>query len=179
MTLFLVAIDTLNMLLIPLLILVAAVVIAVLVLRRQKVGELTHLKTPEGEVISLGEDRTCAGCKHFDQEEGQAAMKQFPIFVQAAQHIPPAEMGRTVVSTTERDCRACEGKGKVPRPPGPGVGELHDCTRCEGTGKQTDEQFSKPCAPAKADWSQFGACMQDEVVVWGGDKKDCWVDKRV
>ena len=116
--------------------------------------------------------RTCANCKHFDLEEGQASMGKFPIFLQAAAHIPPSEMGRSVVEEVTRDCRACEGTGKEPTPAAAehrGPPPLQDCARCGGTGKQTDELFSKPSASAKSKWQDFGACMRDQVVVDGAD----------
>lgn len=117
--------------------------------------------------------RTCAHCKHFDLEEGQAVMGKFPIFRQAAQWIPPSEMGRRVVEERERNCRACEGRGEVHLPQDRDLPvderRLQDCLRCDGSGKQVDELFSDPSAPATSAWENFGACMLDEVVVDGAD----------
>ena len=38
------------------------------------------------------EPPTCANCKHWDQEEGQAAIAQNPVFRQAAAFLSPAQM---------------------------------------------------------------------------------------
>ncbi len=117
-------------------------------------------------------ERTCSNCRHFDLEEGQAAMDKFPIWRQAAQWIPPSELGRRVVDEVERPCRACDGTGNVRLPHDVRVGtevQTQPCVPCEGTGKQKDEVFSKPSAGATSAWENYGACLRDEVVVDGAD----------
>jgi hypothetical protein len=38
----------------------------------------------------------CSTCKHFDLQEGQAAMRAHPVFMQAAAVLPPSKMGTVV-----------------------------------------------------------------------------------
>lgn len=132
--------------------------------------------------------RTCSTCKHFDLAEGQAIMKKYPIFMEASRWVPPSEMGRSVTDELERDCRECDGTGKVDPGgrPAPTVGERIVCVRCDGTGKQRDELFSPPSAPVTSSWDNYGACLRDEAVVDGADtvqlrlarretgEGDCW-----
>ena len=115
--------------------------------------------------------QVCANCKNFDLAEGQAVIKQFPAFMQVAGLISPAQIGRKVVRDFERDCRLCNGKGQVLLG---GRSDLVACVGCGGTGKIQDQELSAPGAPMKATWAECGACLKDSVVVWGGDKKECW-----
>ncbi len=40
--------------------------------------------------------KTCKNCRHFDFQEGQAAMPSHPSFIQAAAVLPPSLMGSPV-----------------------------------------------------------------------------------
>lgn len=115
--------------------------------------------------------RTCSNCKNFDLAEGQAAIAQFPTFMRVASVISPAQINRRVEREFDRPCRFCDGKGKQLRA---GDGELEPCRGCEGTGLVHEQQLTAPGAPEKARWDECGACMKKEVVVWGGDKQDCF-----
>lgn len=124
---------------------------------------------PSTEVVDP--NARCSSCKHFDLEEGQAVIAQFPAFLSVASLISPAQIGRHVVREYDRPCRLCDGKGKVLLG---GAPDLADCRGCEGAGKVLEQELSAPAAPLKAKWGDCGACMKDSVVVWGGDKRSCW-----
>jgi hypothetical protein len=115
--------------------------------------------------------RQCSNCKHFDLAEGQAVIAQFPAFMRVANVVSPAQIGRRVMREFDRPCRFCNGSGKQLRG---GDGALEPCRGCEGTGKVHEQELSRPGAPEKARWEECGACLKDQVVVWGGDKKDCF-----
>ncbi len=57
--------------------------------------------------------KKCRFCKHWDLEEGQEAMRHFPSFMIAANHIPMAEMGRAVVGHDD-DGEPIRGPSPVP-----------------------------------------------------------------
>jgi hypothetical protein len=84
--------------------LVTAIIIgaALGILLFQSIGWLRRLAKP----------RRCSTCKHFDLEEGQAAMRAHPVFMQAAAVLPPSKMG--VVVTYDADGTRHEKDHDVP-----------------------------------------------------------------
>lgn len=152
----------------------ATVLVQRLVARRfmhNETDPISPAATPPVGGSSTPAHAKCASCAHFDLEEGQAVIAQFPAFVSVASLITPAQIGRHVVRDYERDCRICDGKGSYLAG---GKPDLITCKGCEGTGKISDQELSAPGAPMKAKWSECGACLKDGVVIWGGDKKSCW-----
>ncbi len=130
----------------------------------------------------------CRACKHFDLEEGQAVLRNHPHFLQAAQYVSPAEMGRVAKAGPPVPCKDCGGQGKlgtgrytqaptgaVPWPQD--AEEIMDsCAACDGVGTIETQEMSPPSAPYKAEWSEFGACLSsaasddgDSSIVWSGD----------
>lgn len=77
----------------------------------------------------------CANCKHFDSEEGQAAIQQFPHFMKAAAVIPPSLMGAKAELVEVRN----EETGEMEK--------VWKKTRNKGV-------------PARATWDDLGACMR-------------------
>lgn len=118
--------------------------------------------------------RTCVNCARFDLAEGQAAIAQFPTFMRVASVISPAQINRKVAREFDRPCKFCGGSKTQLRA---GDGALEQCRGCEGTGLVHEQELSTPGAPEKARWNECGACMKDEVVVWGGDQRDCFEAK--
>jgi hypothetical protein len=57
--------------------------------------------------------KRCSTCKHFDLQEGQAAMQAHPVFMQAAGVLSPSKMG-TVVTYDEDGTRHESGPAGVP-----------------------------------------------------------------
>lgn len=121
------------------------------------------LKTPQDPVRPV-----CNSCRHFDLEEGQAALRNHPVFLRAAAVLSPAEMGRTV-SYEKQPCPECKTKLSA------GSTEI-SCSMCNNTGEVEVAKRSPPSAPYRAKWAEYGACMSPDntdddgnnVVVWGG-----------
>jgi len=115
--------------------------------------------------------RLCRDCKHFDLEEGQAVIASFPSFQRVTQAVPPAQIARKVEREFTRTCRMCDGSKVV----NAGTERERECQGCDGTGEVLEQELSAPGAPAKAKWDQMGACLKEQVVLWGGDEdKPCW-----
>lgn len=55
--------------------------------------------------------RTCGHCRHYDFEEGQAAMNRYPIFKAAAAVVPPSEMGAIVEYDEDGNKKPQKGTG--------------------------------------------------------------------
>lgn len=118
--------------------------------------------------------KACESCKHFDLAEGQAVLRQFPAFMAAAAVVSPAQIARTVQREYERPCKLCNGTGTKQL----AGGTAESCLGCDGKGTVLEQELSPPAAPQKAQWTECGACLKDEVVVWGGElDKPCWEAK--
>jgi DnaJ-class molecular chaperone len=96
---------------------------------------------------------------------------QYPAFMAAAAVVSPAQISRHVVREYERPCKLCEGSGKKYNMAN---SASEPCLGCDGKGQVLDQELSPPGAPQKAKWNECGACLKDEVLVWGGDRKPCW-----
>lgn len=73
----------------------------------------------------------CATCQHFDLEEGQAALQQYPAFLGAAAVRSPAQMSQRALLDAHGNVTGWKEDGE------------------DGAGKTT---------PLKAKWADFGAC---------------------
>lgn len=94
----------------------------------------------------------CKDCRFFDLEEGQAAIAAHPDFARAAQHLSPAQMNRKV------EYEPCDNPACWTGP-GPEAKHLRnpDCDKCHGSGNVAKREL--PSLPMRAQWNQFGACM--------------------
>jgi hypothetical protein len=116
--------------------------------------------------------RRCSNCQHFDLEEGQAVIRRNQNFVKAAAVLAPQQMGRRISHYDKHECTVCEAKLD------PVTGDFApstttaDCHVCRGNGYIEQPVFAPTNLPAKTKWSEFGACMLKQEVLWGGDGCD-------
>jgi len=98
----------------------------------------------------------CVNCKHFDIEEGQAAIQQFPQFMKAAAVIPPTLMGAKA--------------------------ELVEVTNEDGSVEKVWKKTRNKGVPARTTWDDLGACMRpresgDQLLVYNFDKCEHYEEK--
>ena len=114
--------------------------------------------------------RQCGNCQHFDLAEGQAVMKRHPPFLAAAAVLQPQQMGRQLLRYDKHACDVC---GASADPDNPGdfdtTEKTPECHVCKGSGYVEQPVYEQSTLPAKASWSEFGACDKHAFVTWSGD----------
>lgn len=111
-------------------------------------------------------EHVCRNCTHYDLEEGQAALLKNPVFRNVMAATTPADHSRKTLGFELVPCNYCAGRDEIDP----------ECVLCHGTGKVEAPVKSAPSLPAKAKWTDMGACLCPELVdedgagtvVWGG-----------
>lgn len=97
--------------------------------------------------------RQCSGCQHYDFEEGQAAMNEYPMFKAACAVVPPSQMGAIVEYDKDGEKLPRKGSG-VPQKarwdrdfgacmkPNGDPTVVYKGDVCEDYAQRTDEQLA-------------------------------------
>jgi hypothetical protein len=118
------------------------------------------LSPADGKRVKLPVVDSCEGCRFFSLEGGQTVMASQPAFAQAAQHIPPWQMGRPRLVEPNPEYDDLEARMQAAGTKGDYElqSKLHEelMTMRPGTLLPPEEHIEEPML--RLQWSDFGAC---------------------
>jgi hypothetical protein len=164
----------------PLLIACAILLVVVIAMFSGRVSISLHKLSPaDRQRVKLPVIDSCEGCRFFSLEGGQTIMSSQPAFAQAAQHIPPWQMGRPRLVEPNPEYDALEERMQLAGKEGKYdlQSKLHAelMTMRPGTLLPPEDHIEEPML--RLQWSDFGACGRHQELRSKADRCDDYEEK--